>query len=148
MEMRTSSSKKTTEAFLSNLKSILEQKGFDFDLRPIKRSLNLYRINAPSKSCFLFILDYRKKSFWEISPRWQDINRLIPSEHAGWAVILMEALDGEDQPSGFLISSSDFIKMRSGFSINREGRIKIHKEDLSLRHEFKNWRSFFRLLKL
>jgi hypothetical protein len=56
--------------------------------------------------------------------------------------------NGENHPLGFLMSRNDFIKMISGFSINRMGRIRIHEKDLSLKNKFDNWKSFFRLLNL
>ena len=148
--MITETSKKlfnANEEFLSNLKTILKQKGFEFDLKPIKRHLHLYRFYANDKAYFLSIY-VSLGSFWKISSNWQEITHLIPSKNTKCAVILLQKPSGEDYPSGFLIPSNDLIKMKSGFSINRMGLIKINKKDLSLKHQFNNWDSFFQLLKL
>jgi hypothetical protein len=139
--------KKLFDRFLSNLKTISEQKGFDFDLRLIKRYLQLYCLNDRNKPYFLFI-HASLSSFWEISSNWQEITHLIPSENTSWAVVLLQKPDGENDPMGFLISSNDFVKMKSGFGINRMGRIKIHERDLSLKNRFNNWDGFFQLLNL
>jgi len=144
-EMRISPPKGLFDQFLSNLKIISKQKRFSFDLKLIKRNLQLYRFNDYKKLYFLFI-HASLSSFWEISSNWQDITHLISSENTSWAVILLQKPSGENHPLGFLISSSDFIKMKSGFSINRMGRIKIHKKDLPSKHQFSNWDSFFELL--
>jgi hypothetical protein len=143
--MRMSPSKKLFEQFLSNLKIISKQKRCDFDLKLIKRNLRLYRFNDNKKRYFLFIHE-SLSSFWEISPSWQEISHLIPSENTSWAVILLQKPCGENCPLGFLISGSDFIKMKSGLGINRMGRIKIHKKDLSVKDQFSDWDSFFQLL--
>ena len=143
--MRMSPSKKLFEQFLSNLKIISKQKRFDFDLKLIKRNLRLYRFNDHKKRYFLFIHE-SLSSFWEISPSWQEISHLISSENTSWAVILLQKPCGENCPLGFLISGSDFIKMKSGLGINRMGRIKIHKKDLSVKDQFSDWDSFFQLL--
>ena len=136
---------KLFEQFLSNLKANLELRGFDFDLKPIKRHLHLYRFNDHHKPYFLFVHE-SLCSFWEISSNWQEITHLIPSDNGNWAVILLQKPSGENHPLGFLIPGNDFIQMKSGFGINRMGRIKIHKKDLSSKNEFNNWESFFRLL--
>jgi len=143
--MRMSSPKGLFEQFLSNLKIISKQKRFASDLKLIKRNLRLYRLNDNKNPYFLFIHE-SLSSFWEISSNWQEISHLIPSENTSWAVILLQKPSGENSPLGFLISSNDFIKMKSGFCLNRMGRIKIHKKDLSLKHQFSNWDSFFQLL--
>jgi len=142
-----STPKKLFEQFLSNLKAFSAREGFDFDLRPIKRFLQLYRLYDHHKPHFLFIHE-SLNTFWEISSNWQDITHLIPSEKADWAVVLLQKPSAKDDPLGFLISSEDFMKMKSGFGINRMGRIKIHKKDLSLKHRFNSWDRFFRLLNL
>jgi hypothetical protein len=145
-EMRVSPPKKLFEQFLSNLKTNSKQKRFSFDLKLIKRDLQLYRVEGHHKPYFLFIHE-SLGSFWEISSNWQEITHLLPSENTNWAVILLQKPSGENSPLGFLISDNDFIMMMSGFSINRMGRIKIHKKDLSLKHQFDNWDGFFQLLK-
>ena len=135
------------EQFLSNLKTNLEEKGFDFDFKLIKRHLHLYRFEDHHKPYFLFIHE-SLCGFWEISPNWEEITHLIPSEHRKWAVILLQKPSGGNHPLGFLISSNDFMKMKSGFGINRMGRIKIHIKDLSSKNKFNNWESFFQMLNL
>lgn len=143
--MRMAPPKKLFEQFLSNFKIISRKKKFTFDLKLIKRNLQLYRFNDHKKRSFLFIHE-SLSSFWEISPNWQDISHLIPSEDTSWAVILLQKPCGEDCPLGFLISGSDFTKMKSGLGLNRRGRIKIHQKDLSVKDQFSDWDSFFQLL--
>jgi hypothetical protein len=145
--MRMSAPERLLEQFLSNLKAHLEQKGSDFDFGLIKRDLRLYRFDDHHKRCFLFI-HKSLRGFWEISPNWEEITRLIPSEDRNWAVILLQKASGEDLPLGFLLSSDDFIKMKSGFGINRMGRIRIQEKDLPSKNRFDNWESFFQLLNL
>jgi len=145
--MPMSPSRRLFEQFLTNLKANLGQKGFGFDLKLIKRHLHLYRFKDPHKPYFLSVHE-SLGSFWAISSDWQDLTHLIPSDHGNWAVILLQKPSGENDPLGFLISGNDFIKMKSGFCINRMGQIKIHKKDLSPQNEFNNWDSFFRLLNL
>ena len=143
--MRMSPPERLLEQFLSELKINLEKKGYEFDFKLIKRHLHLYRFNDHHKPYFLFVHE-SLCSFWEISSNWQEITHLIPSENTNWAVILLQKPSGGNHPLGFLISSNDFMKMKSGFGINRMGRIKIHIKDLSSKNKFNNWESFFRLL--
>jgi hypothetical protein len=145
--MRMSPPERLLEQFLSELKINLEHKGYEFDFKLIKRHLHLYRYEDHHKTYFLFIHE-SLCGFWEISPDWEEIIHLIPSEHRKWAVILLQKPSGENHPLGFLMSSNDFIKMKSGFGINRLGRIRIHEKDLSSRNKFNNWERFFRLLNL
>ena len=139
--------KKIAEHFLSNLKTKSNRKRFGFDLKLIKRDLQLYRFNDHHKPRFLFIHE-SLGSFWEISSNWQEISHLLPSENTGWAVVLLQKPSGENSPLGFLISNDDFMTMTSGSSVNRMGRIKIHKRDLSLKDQFDNWEGFFQRLNL
>ena len=146
-EMRMSPPERLLEQFLSNLKTNLEQKGCDVTFKLIKRHLHLYRFDDRHNPYFLFI----HKSlcgFWEISPNWEETAHLISSEKRNWAVILLQKPSGENHPLGFLMPSNDFMKMKSGFGINRLGRIRIHEKDLSSKNKFNNWRRFFRLLDL
>ncbi len=145
--MRMSAPEKLLEQFLSNLKTNLEEKGFDFNFKLIKRHLHLYRFDGHHKPYFLFIYE-SLCGFWEISPNWEEIAHLIPSENKNWAAILLQKPSGENCPLGFLMSSQDFIKMKSGFGMNRMGRIRIHEKDLSSKNKFNSWKSFFRLLNL
>ena len=145
--MRMSPPARLLEQFLSNLKTNLEEKGFDFDFKLIKRHLHLYRFEDHHKPYFLFIHE-SLCGFWEISANWEEITHLIPSEDRNWAVILLQKPSGENHPLGFLMPSNDFIKMKSGFGINRLGRIRIHEKDLSSKNKFNNWKRFFRLLNL
>ncbi len=139
--------KKIAEHFISNLKARSNRKRFGSDLKLIKRDLQLYRFNDHKKPYFLFIHE-SLGSFWEISSNWQEISHLLPSENTNWAVILLQKPSGENSPLGFLISNNDFMMMTSDSGINRMGRIKIHKRDLSLKHQFDNWDGFFQLLNL
>jgi len=134
------------EEFLTDLKTRLKQKGLEFDFRLIKRHLHLYRFDD-HRPYFLFIHE-SLCSFWEISPDWEEVTHLIPSENANWAVIFLQKPIGENRPSGFLMSSNDFVKMVSRFGMNRMGRIRIHEKDLSSRNKFNGWNNFFRLLNL
>jgi hypothetical protein len=145
--MTMSPPKKIAENFLSNLKTKSNRKRFGYDLKLIKRDLQLYRFNDHHKPHFLFIHE-SLGSFWEISSNWQEISHLLPSENTSWAVILLQKSSGEDSPLGFLISHDDFMTMTSGSSVNRMGRIKIHKRDLSLKDQFDNWEGFFQRLNL
>jgi len=145
--MRMSAPGKLLEQFLSNLKTNLEEKGFDFNFKLIKRHLHLYRFDGHHKPYFLFIYE-SLCGFWEISPNWEEIAHLIPSENKNWAAILLQKPSGDNRPLGFLMSNHDFIKMKSGFGMNRMGRIRIHEKDLSSKNKFNNWKSFFRLLNL
>jgi hypothetical protein len=145
--MRMSPSERLLQQFLSNLKTNLEQKGFNSDFKLIKRHLHLYRFDDHHKPYFVFIHE-SLCGFWEISPNWEEITRLIPLGDRNWAVILLQKPSRESLPLGFLMSSNDFIKMKSGFGINRMGRIRIHEKDLSSKNKFDNWKSFFRLRNL
>lgn len=145
--MRMSPVERLLERFLLNLKTHLEQRRFNGEFKLIKRHLHLYRFDDHHKPYFLFIHE-SLCGFWEISPNWEEVTHLLPSEDENWAVILLQKPIGEDHPSGFLISSNDFIKMKSGFGINRMGRIRIHEKDLSSKNKFNNWGSFFRLFNL
>lgn len=145
--MIVSPQKRSSEEFLSNLKIISGQKGFALDLKLIKRYLQLYRFQDKSRPYFLFIHG-SLNSFWEISANWEEITHLIPSDETNWAVIFLQKASGENSPLGFLISSDDFLKMKSGLGINRMGRIKIHKKDLAVENQFDSWDSFFQLLNL
>ncbi len=137
---------KLLEQFLLDLRTNLEEKGFDSNYKLIRRHLRLYRLHDHHIPYFLSIHE-SLCGFWEISPGWQEVAHLIcPSESKNWAVVFLQKPNGEDQPLGFLMSSDDFIKMISGFSINRMGRIRIHQKDLSSRDKFNNWKGFFRLL--
>jgi len=146
-EMRMSPPERLLKQFLSDLKINLEQKGFDFDLKLIKRHLHLYRFDGHHQPYFLFIYE-SLCGFWEISANWEEITRLIPPENRNWAAILLQKPAGENHPLGFLMSSDDFMKMKSSFGINRMGRIRIHEKDLSSKKRFNNWERFFRLLNL
>ena len=112
----------------------------------IRRHLRLYRLDDHHKPYFLSIHE-SLSGVWEISPGWEEVTHLIyPLEGRNWAVVFLQKSNGEGQPLGFLMSSDDFIRMVSGFRINRLGRIKIHERDLCSRDRFNNWESFFRLL--
>jgi len=145
--MRMSPPERLLQQFLSNLKTNLEQKGVNSDFKLIKRHLHLYRFDDHPRPYFVFIHE-SLCGFWEISANWEEITHLIPSEDRNWAVILLQKPSAENHPLGFLMPSNDFIKMKSGFGINRLGRIRIHEKDLSSKNKFNNWKRFFRLLNL
>lgn len=145
--MRTETSKKLVNEFLSNLKTALEQKRFKFDLKLMRRHSQLYRFYVKNRTHFLFIHGSRGKD-WEIPSPWQEISHLISSENIDWAVILLKEPRGKDHPLGFLIPRDDFIKMKSGFTMNRMGLIKVKEKDLPLKYQFNNWDTFFQLLSL
>jgi len=145
--MRMSLPEKMLEQFLLDLGTNLEEKGFDSNYKLIRRHLRLYRFDDHHKPYFLSIHE-SLCGFWEISPKWEEVTHLTPLENTNWAVIFLQKPNGENYPLGFLMTSNDFMKMISGFSINRLGRIRIHEKDLLSRNKFSNWVSFFRLLNL
>jgi hypothetical protein len=146
-EMQAEASKKLVNEFLSNLKTALEQKRFKFDLKLIRRHSQLYRVYIKNRTYFLFIHASRGKD-WETPSPWQEISRLISSENIDWSVILLRESKAEDQPLGFLIPRDDFTKMKSGFTMNRMGLIKIREIDLSSKYQFNHWDTFLQLLNL
>ena len=135
------------EQFLSSLIVNLKQRGFESDFKLIKRHLHLYRFDDHHKPYFLSIHG-SLCGFWEISPKWEEVTHLTPLENTNWAVIFLQKPNGENYPLGFLMTSNDFMKMISGFSINRMGRIRIHERDLPSKDKFNDWKSFFRLLNI
>lgn len=143
--MRMSPPERLLGQFLSELKINLEQRGFDSNFKLIKRHFHLYRFDDHHEPYFLCIHE-SLCGFWEISPNWEEIAHIIPSENQNWTVVLLQKPSSENNPLGFLMSSHDFIKMKSGFGINRLGRIRIHEKDLSSKNKFNNWERFFRLL--
>jgi hypothetical protein len=145
--MQPETSKKLVNEFLSDLKTVLEQKRFKLDLKLIRRGSHLYRFNVKHKAHFFFIHVSGAQYFLIPSPR-QDISRLISSENIDYVVMLLKQTEGGKHPSGFLIPGDDFTNMQSGFTINRMGLIKIKEEDLSLKYQFDNWDSLFKLLNL
>lgn len=146
-EMQTEASKKLVNEFLSNLKTALEQKRFKFDLKSIRRHSQLYRVYVKNRTHFLFIHASRGKD-WEIPSPWQEISHLVPSENMDWSVILLRESKAEDHPLGFLIPRDDLTRMKSGFTMNRMGLIKIREKDLSSKYQFNNWDTFLQLLNL
>ncbi len=145
--MQSETSKNLVNGFLSSLKTVLEQKRFKFDLRLIRRHSQLYRFYAKKKTHFLFIHVSQAKDFSIPSP-WQEISHLISSENIDWAVILLKEPEGKNHPLGFLIPHDDFINLKSGFTMNRMGLIKIRGKDLSLKYHFNSWDPLFQLLNL
>ena len=143
--MRMSLHERLLEQFLSHLKTNLEEKGLESNYKLIRRHLRLYRLDNHHKPYFLSVHE-SLCGFWEISPGWEEMTHLIPSENTNWAFIFLHKPNGDNHPLGFLISGNDFIEMISRFSINRMGRIRIHERDLSSRNKFNDWKSFFRLL--
>jgi hypothetical protein len=145
--MQSEASKKLVDEFLSNLKTVSEQKRFKVDLKLIRRDSQLYSFYVKNKSHFFFIHVSSAQYFLIPSPR-QDISRLISSENIDWVVILLKKPEGKKHPSGFLIPGDDFTNMQTDFTINRVGLIKIKEKDLSLKYQFNNWDTFFKLLNL
>ncbi len=143
--MRMSPPKQIFEDFLSNLRTNSKRKRIGFDLKLVKRHLQLYRFSDHQEPYFLFIHE-SLGSFWEISSNWPEITHVLPAENTSWAVVLLQKPSREDSPSGFLLSNDDFITIISGSGINRMGRIKIHKKDLPVKYQFDSWDDFFQLL--
>ena len=148
--MQTDTSKKLVDEFLSNLKTALGKKRFKFDLKLIKRHAQLYRFYARNKTHFLFIhVRHQGKDFFRIPPPWEDISGFSSSvEDTDWAVILLKEPKDSNYPLGFQIPSDDFIRMKSGFTMDRMGLVKIKQKDLSSEYQFNSWDTFFQLLNL
>ena len=144
--MLTEASKELANEFLSNLKSAFQQKSVKFDSKLIRRHSQLYRFYIKNKTHFLFIHASHGKEFFEIPSPWQEISHFISSESMDWAVILLKEPDGKNHPLGFLIRRDDFMKMKSGLTMNRMGLIKIKEKNLSLKYQFNNWDNFSQLL--
>jgi hypothetical protein len=147
-EMPAEASKKLADEFLSNLKTALGQKRVKFDLKLVRRHAQLYRFYIKSKTHFLFIHARRGKEFFEMPSPWQEISHFISPESMDWAVILLKESESKNRPFGFLVSRDDLKNIRSGFTMNRMGLMKIREKDLSLKHQFINWGTFFQLLNL
>ncbi len=145
--MTTETSEKLVNEFLLNLKTALEQKRFKFDSKLIKRHAQLYRFQVKNKVHFLFIHMNRSKGSWRIPSPRREISHLISSETIDSAVILLKQPEGKNHPLGFLIPGDDFINKKSGFTMDRMGLIIIKEKDLSLKYQFNNWDTFFKLLK-
>ena len=147
-EVSTEASKKLANDFLSNLKNALGQKRVKSDLKLIRRHSQLYRFYIKSKTHFLFIHTSHGKEFFEMPSPWQEISHFISPENMDWAVILLKEPEGKNYPLGFLIRRDDFMKMKSGLTMNRMGLIKIKKKTLSSKYQFNNWDNFSQLLNL
>ena len=147
-EVSTEASKELANEFLSNLKTALGQKRVKFDLKLIRRHSQLYRFYIKSKTHFLFIHAKHGKEFFELPSPWQEISHFISPENMDWAVILLTPSESKNHPLGFLVSRDDLKNIKSGFAINRMGLMKIREKDLSVRHQFIDWGTFFQLLNL
>ena len=150
-EVSTETSKELADEFLSNLKTALDQKKVKFDLKLIKRHSQLYRFYIKSKTHFLFIHASQGKEFFEMPSPWQEISQFISPEDMDWAVVLLkesESKGHKNRPVGFLLSRDELKNMKSGIAMNRMGLMKIREKDLSLKHQFMNWSTFFQLLNL
>jgi len=141
-------SKELANEFLSNLRTALGQKRVKFDLKLIRRHAQLYRFYVKSKTHFLFIHAKHGKEFFEMPSPWQEISHFISPENMDWAVVFLKESESKNHPLGFLVSRDDLNNIKSGFAINRMGLMKIREKDLSLRHQFINWGTFFQLLNL
>jgi hypothetical protein len=144
----TQASKELANEFLSNLKTILGQKRVKFDLKLIRRHSQLYRFCIKSKTHFVFIHASHGKEFFEMPSPWQEISHFISPGNMDWAVILLKEPKSKSHPLGFLVSRDDLENIKSGFVMNRMGLMKIKEKDLSLKHQFINWRTFLQLLNL
>ena len=147
-EVPAEASTKLADEFLSNLKTALGQKRVKFDLKLIRRHSQLYRFYIKSRTHFLFIHTRRGKEFFEMPSPWQEISHFISPESMDWAVILLKEPESKNRPLGFLVSRDDLKNIKSGFAMNRMGLMKIREKDLSSKHQFINWRTFFQLLNL
>jgi hypothetical protein len=147
-EVSTETSKELADEFLLNLKTALGQKRVKFDLKLIKRHSQLYRFAIKSKTHFLFIHASQGKEFFEMPSPWQEISHFISPENMDWAVILLKEPENQNHPSGFLVSRDNLKNMKSGFAMSRMGLMRIKEKDLSSRHQFVNWDTFFQLLNL
>jgi hypothetical protein len=147
-EMRTEASKELANEFLLDLKTALGQKRVKFDLKLIKRHSQLYRFYIESKTRFLFIHASHGKEFFEMPSPWEEISHFISAENMDWAVILLKESESKNHPLGFLVSRDDLKNIKSGFTMNRMGLMKIREKDLSLKYQFINWGTFFQLLNL
>jgi len=145
-EVLTEASKELANEFLSNLGTALGQKRVKFDLKLIRRHSQLYRFYVNTKTHFLFIHANHGKEFFEMPSPWQEMSHFISPENMDWAVILLKESESKNHPLGFLLSRDDLKNTKSGFSMNRMGLIKIREKDLSLKHQFINWGTFFQLL--
>jgi len=146
--VRIEASKELADEFLSNLRTALGQKRLEFDLRLIRRHSQLYRFYIKSKTHFLFIHASHGKEFFEMPSPWQEISHFISPENMDWAVILVKESESKSHPLGFLVSRDDLRNIKSGFTMNRMGLMKIREKDLSLKYQFINWGTFFQLLNL
>jgi hypothetical protein len=147
-EMPAQTSKELANEFLSDLKTALGQKRVKFDLKLIRRHSQLYRFYIKSKTHFFFIHASHGKEFFEMPSPWQEISHFISPENMDWAVILLKESESKNHPLGFLVSRDDLKNIKSGFAMNRMGLMKIKEKDLSLKHQFINWGTFFQLLNL
>ena len=147
-EVLKEASKELANEFLSNLKTVLGQKRVKFDLKLIRRHSQLYRFYIKSKTHFLFIHASHGKEFFEMPSPWQEISHFISPENMDWAVILLKEPGSKNHPLGFLVSRGDFANMKSGLGMNRMGLMKIREKNLSLKHQFISWGTFFQLLNL
>ena len=147
-EVLAEASKELANEFLSNLKTALGKKRVKFDLKLIRRHAQLYRFYVKSKTHFLFIHAKHGKEFFEMPSPWQEISHFISPENMDWAVVFLKESESKNHPLGFLVSRDDLKNIKSGFAINRMGLMKIREKDLSLRHQFINWGTFFQLLNL
>ena len=147
-EVLREASKEFANEFLSSLKIALGQKRVKFDLKLIRRHSQLYRFYVKRKTHFLFIHASRGKEFFEMPSPWQEISQFISPENMDWAVVFLKESESKNHPLGFLVFRDDLKNIKSGFAMNRMGLMKIREKDLSLKHQFINWGTFFQLLNL
>ena len=149
--MRSTKHKVILNEILSDLTSVIRQKGYEFIPDKMIGKLQTYLLNNPNdtskKRYFLIIhVSTIDPSFWGISVEWQEKFREIASvlDNSDWAVILLKS-----SRVGYLIPSEDFTKMIHSFSVGgKYATIIVKEQDLSLRFQFYNWDTFFQILNL
>jgi hypothetical protein len=148
--MQADTSRKLMDEFLSNLRSILGKKRFKFDLKLIKRHSHLYRLETKHKTLFLFIhVVHQGKDFFRIPSPWEEISHFVSSlEDINWGFILLKKPEDRSGVSGFQIPCHEFMRLKSSFTMDRTGLIKIKQKDLAPEYEFNSWDTFFQMLNL
>jgi|OpeIllAssembly_1097287.scaffolds.fasta_scaffold266556_1 hypothetical protein len=148
--MQADTSRKLIDGFLSNLKSTLGKRRFKFDLKLIKRHSQLYRFYTKHKTLFLFIhVGHQGKDFFKIPSPWEEISHFVSSlEDIDWALILLKKSEDRNGLLGFQIPRDGFMRLKSSFTMDRTGLIKIKLKDLSLEYQFNSWDTFFQMLNL
>jgi hypothetical protein len=151
--MRTKESKRLLSEFLLDLRTLSQEKGYQFNSEPslsFAKQLQLYEFHANNRTYNLFIRVSVEQGFWGVSSQYQEIFDLISrrKENKDWAVILLERPLGRNYPLGYVLVKNEFLKLKPELSIDHNLEIKIEKKHLSLKYRFHNWDTFFQLLEL